>query len=110
MNLNNTNTNTNTNTNAQELFNNVQSHLETIQTTQPNVYKLWKVYLYKKEKDFIDSLQECVKMLHSINCVQHQLSISDLQTLFMMKKLTQNNALQNNALQTNYTNNHLNIR
>lgn len=103
------------NTNTEELFNNVQTQLETIQTTQPNVYKLWKVYLYKKEKDFIDSLKECMEMLHSINSIQHQLSISDLQTLFMMKKLTQSNALQSNALQsnatqTNYTNNHLNIR
>ena len=63
----------------------------------------------------MDSLKECMEMLQLINSVQHQLSISDLQTLFMMKKLTQNNALQNNALQnnatqTNYTNNHLNIR
>jgi hypothetical protein len=70
-----------------ESINNINHRLEEIKTIQPNVYKLWKVFLKKKERDYSDSLNQCANMLNNISEYDKKVTISDLQTLIILRKL-----------------------
>jgi len=69
-----------------QLFNEASLRLEDIKLIQPNVYNLWKVYLYKKHNDYVKSVNECLTMLNEIDNINKPLTISDLQTLAILRR------------------------
>jgi len=71
-----------------QMFKDVNQYLENIKSIQPNVYNLWKVHLYKKHSEYIKSMMECLSMLNEIDNINKPLSITDLQTLVVLRKMT----------------------
>jgi hypothetical protein len=74
--------------NTTQMFKDVNQNLENIKSMQPNVYKLWKVYLYKKHSEYIKSMTDCVSMLNEIDNINKPLSIADLQTLVVLRNIS----------------------
>ena len=71
-------------------YNNVHKELDKIKESQPNVYNIWKLYLFKKEKEYYNSLKECSNMLDVVQSCKKSITIEELQTIFMMRKLINN--------------------
>jgi RPA family protein len=69
-----------------QLFNEASVRLEDVKLIQPNVYNLWKVYLYKKHNAYVKSVNECLTMLNEIDNINKPLTISDLQTLAILRR------------------------
>lgn len=68
-------------------LNDLKLKLESIRESQPNVYRLWKLYLYKKEMEYNRSVEECKIMLNEIENVTSVLSIRDLNSLFCLRRI-----------------------
>jgi hypothetical protein len=68
-------------------LNDLKLKLESIRESQPNVYRLWKLYLYKKEMEYNRSVEECKIMLNEIENVTSVLSIRDLKSLFCLRRI-----------------------
>jgi len=68
------------------VFDNITQQLEAIKETQPNVYHLWKLYIHKKQTAYTNSLLECLTMLKTVKDIDKTLTITDLQTLLLLKK------------------------
>jgi hypothetical protein len=64
----------------------IKIKLESIKTKQPNVYKLWKILINKKESALMKTIIECDEMLNNVDSVNNELSILDLQTLSILKQ------------------------
>lgn len=68
-------------------LNDLKLKLESIRESQPNLYRLWKLYLYKKEMEYNRSVEECKIMLNEIENVTSVLSIRDLKSLFCLRRI-----------------------
>lgn len=84
---------TQTNTQTTNLSNVVNEELENIKTKQPNIYNLWKVYLHKKQSEYNTSLMECLQMLNSLQDINKELSITDLQTILIFRNMVKQQQL-----------------
>jgi hypothetical protein len=62
----------------------IKTKLESIKETQPNLYNLWKITIYKQEAGFVKTLLECEHMLDKVETLNKPLSIMDIQTLFIL--------------------------
>ena len=62
----------------------IKTKLESIKETQPNLYNLWKITIYKQEARFVKALLECEHMLDKVDSLNKPLSIMDIQTLFIL--------------------------
>ena len=67
-------------------MNTIKIKLESIKTKQPNVYKLWKILIYKKELALMKTIMECDEMLNNVDSLNKELSILDLHTLSILKQ------------------------
>jgi hypothetical protein len=71
----------------------VDEQLENIKSKQPNIYNLWKVYLHKKQSEYNTSLMECLQMLNSLQDINKELSITDLQTILIFRNMVKQQQL-----------------
>lgn len=86
-------THTQTPTQTTNLSKLVDEQLENIKTKQPNIYNLWKVYLHKKQSEYNTSLMECLQMLNSLQDINNELSITDLQTILIFRNMVKHQQL-----------------
>lgn len=68
----------------------IKTKLESIKETQPNLYTLWKLTIYKQESRLIKTLLECESMLDEVGSLNKTLSVLDIQTLFVLGKTLSN--------------------
>ena len=68
----------------------IKTKLESIKETQPNLYNLWKITIYKQEARFVKTLLECESMLDQVGSLNKTLSVLDIQTLFVLSKTISN--------------------
>ena len=68
----------------------IKTKLESIKETQPNLYNLWKITIYKQEARFVKTLLDCEHMLDKVDSLNKSLSIMDIQTLFILGKTISN--------------------
>jgi hypothetical protein len=71
-------------------YDDVHKELDKIKQTQPNIYKIWKIYLFKKENEYNNSLKECLDMLNVVKNSKKPITIEELQTILFMRKLIVN--------------------